>query len=372
MPSDSRYPQDRDRTDGDPSGRGWTADRDAAAEPPSRDTARRVRVVYRTARRGSGVGPTPELRPARTGDARRDQTAQRARQDDGPVVDRSNERAALAVCPTSLWLSSLRAAGRSPRTIQSYEAAVTMLREWRSQSAPDSGLETLTRLEAMAFVKHLQERYQPGGVALRVRSLRAGWSWMLQEELVESNVFTRMKISVPKEAKVTADDEQIDRMLDRAKRSGPNARRDVALLTLLVETGCRRGEIASLAYADVNLADGTVRFPVPKSMVRTVPLTDRAVVAMHRWARQRGVGSGSLWSVGDPYSLVRMVVQRHSKGTLTPHSMRRAFAVRYLSRGGSETSLMRIAGWSSLEMVRTYVRARADVIAADEFKRVMG
>jgi hypothetical protein len=30
-----------------------------------------------------------------------------------------------------------------------------------------------------------------------------------------------------------------------------------------------------------------------------------------------------------------------------------------------------LAGWSSLAMIRTYVQARADVIAADEFKRLM-
>ena len=86
-----------------------------------------------------------------------------------------------------------------------------------------------------------------------------------------------------------------------------------------METGCRKGEIAALTFADLNLADGTVRFPVSKSMVRTVPLTDRAVVALTHWGRQRGTGGGSLWSVGDPY-----------------------------------------------------VGARADVIASDEFRRIMG
>ncbi len=78
-----------------------------------------------------------------------------------------------------------------------------------------------------------------------------------------------------------------------------------------------------------------------------------------------------LWAVNDPYALVRQVVRRHSRGTLTPHSVRRYFACSWLSRGGSETSLMRIAGWSSLAMTRTYVQAQADVIAADEFKRLM-
>src|SRR5262245_29938555 len=51
----------------------------------------------------------------------------------------------------------------------------------------------------MSFVKHLGENFKPGGVAVRVRALRAGWSWMA-EELVESNVFARMKISVPEVA----------------------------------------------------------------------------------------------------------------------------------------------------------------------------
>ncbi len=81
--------------------------------------------------------------------------------------------------------------------------------------------------------------------------------------------------------------------------------------------------------------------------------------------------AGALWSVQDPYQLIRQVVRRHSKGTLTPHSLRRAFAVRWLGRGGSETGLMRVAGWSSLVMVQTYVRAQSDVLAADEMRKIM-
>ena len=31
---------------------------------------------------------------------------------------------------------------------------------------------------------------------------------------------------------------------------------------------------------------------------------------------------------------------------------------------------MRMAGWSSLAMIRTYVGAQTDVLAADEFRRI--
>jgi integrase len=262
-----------------------------------------------------------------------------------------------------MWLSALRAAGRSPSTLANYTHAVGKLAAWRG----DRDITTVSRFEAVRFVQHLTDEYAPGGVSNRVRSLRACFSWLLAEEIVESNPLARIKISVLEEAKTTADDEQIDRMLAHAKGN----RRDLALLTLLVDSGARKREIAAVTVADLDLTSGTVRFPVSKTVIRTVPLTDRAVVALGRWLRERGTGAGSLWSVQDPYQLVRQVVRRHSKGTLTPHSLRRAFAVRWLARGGSETGLMRVAGWSSLVMVQTYVRAQSDVLAADEMRRIM-
>lgn len=271
-----------------------------------------------------------------------------------------------------LWLSALRAGGRSPATLASYRHAVEKLRTWRKAVAGDNDLMTLTKFEALRFVQHLQDQYQPGGVSNRVRSLRAMYNWLLAEEMVESNPFARVKISVPQEAKTTATEEEIEAMLARAKGN----RRDVALLTLLVDSGCRKGEIAALKVTDLDLTSGTVRFPQSKTTIRTVPLTDRAVVTLGRWLRERGTGSGSLWAVQHPYSLVREVVSRHSKGTLTPHSLRRAFAVSWLTGrdgrgGGSETSLCRIAGWSSLKMIQVYVRAQSDQIAAEEFRLIM-
>ena len=57
--------------------------------------------------------------------------------------------------PTEIWLSTLRAQGRSPITIRSYERAIGQLRAWLDDPARD--LTTLTRLEAMSFAKHLGE-----------------------------------------------------------------------------------------------------------------------------------------------------------------------------------------------------------------------
>ena len=269
-----------------------------------------------------------------------------------------------SISADAVWLAALRAAGRSPHTLASYSYAVEGLKAWRG----DEDITTVQRLEALRYVQHLTDSFQPGGVALRVRSLRACYSWLIGEEMYEgNNPFSRITISVPAEAKLTASDDEIAAMLDRAKGN----RRDTALIVLLVDTGARKHEVAALTLSDVDLTSGTVRFPVSKTVIRTVPLTDRAVVALGRWLRERGTGAGSLWRVSDPYGLVGKVVKRHSRGALSPHALRRAFAVAWLDKGGSELGLQRICGWSSLEMVRRYTAASADRLASDEMRRLM-
>ena len=90
-----------------------------------------------------------------------------------------------AFCPTEIWLAALAAQGRSPKTIESYSAAVGKLRQWRQPPGGHESLDTLTRLEAMSFARHMTDTYTPGGAAVRLRALRAGWGWMVEEGLVE-------------------------------------------------------------------------------------------------------------------------------------------------------------------------------------------
>jgi hypothetical protein len=64
------------------------------------------------------------------------------------------------------------------------------------------------------------------------------------------------------------------------------------------------------------------------------------------------------------------VTQRHFGGTVSPHQFRRGFGINSLERGGSESGLMRIAGWSSTEMIRSSVAGQADRLAHDEMRKL--
>ena len=138
------------------------------------------------------------------------------------------------------WLCTLALNGRRPATLKSYENAVR-----RFQCLANRPLRDVSRNEALAFVAHLRERYKPGGVALYARTLRAFYSWCIIEGFVQTNPFARLRISIPREVKPTPTEEEIEAMLRRAVRH----RRDFAILALLVDTGCRKGEIAALEAA---------------------------------------------------------------------------------------------------------------------------
>jgi integrase len=269
------------------------------------------------------------------------------------------------------YMACLRASGRRQATLNQY---AFVIRQWLDFLGTTPVAEA-ARADAYAWLEKLQQEYKPGGNAARLRVMRALYAWLETEEIVERNPFRKLTIKVPEEIRETPDETSIDAMIERARNQSRNllVARDVALLTVLADTGARKTEIGNLQWADVDITSGTITIRVSKSRARVVPLSDRAVKALVRWMRRRGTRPGALWSTtgaGGGPALVRHLVETHSRHTLTPHALRRAFAVRWLAKGGSESGLMRICGWSSAEMIRVYTRAKADDLAAQEFHRL--
>ena len=162
----------------------------------------------------------------------------------------------------------------------------------------------------------------------------------------------------------------------------PTARRDRALILLLLDTGLRVSEIARLTIADVDLENReVVVLPLrhnSKSRPRAIPLSYRCSQAIwHYLARRKDVQMAH-----DPGRLPlfvdneeRNALNRHAIRKLLsrlgeragvpkthPHRFRHTFAIEYLRNDGDVFTLKRILGHSSLAMVERYLEiAKADV-----------
>jgi integrase len=316
-----------------------------------------TKVLRRRHLTSTGTGSTPSTPKAETMPRALDPTPRTSR-NPGEVHD-----------PDVLaYLACQRAAGRRDATIAQ---ARIVLRQWHEHLGATSTTDSVvdaSRADAYAYLEHLQGTgAKPGGIASRLRVLRAFYSWCMREEMTDHNPFAGITVKVPEEVRPTPDETAIDAMLASAKGN----RRDTAVLLVLIDTGARKSECANVEFGDIDLHSGTITFRVSKTRARTVPMSDRLIVAMTRWCRQRGTAKGNLWGPRATEALVRAVVERHSRRMYTAHSLRRSFAVRWLAKGGSESGLMRICGWSTSEMVRVYIRSQADRLAHDEYRRLV-
>jgi integrase/recombinase XerC len=195
----------------------------------------------------------------------------------------------------------MRAENRSERTIATYlfglRQAETFLRE-----RPDRGrcadereraalrpttLEAATRADLEAFMADVLARGRaPSTAATYYKVLRVLYAWLVEEQEIQVDPMARMKPPlVPAKPVPIVPADGLKRLFAACAGASFEARRDTALVMLLLDTGARREEMAGLTLADVDL-DLDVLLVLGKGRrERTLPLPSsrsRAVWTLSR------------------------------------------------------------------------------------------
>jgi integrase len=137
------------------------------------------------------------------------------------------------------------------------------------------------------------------------------------------------------------------------------------VITLAIETGMRRNELAALMWEEIDLKKQTAHLPRTKTDVpRTVPLSKAAVAALKKFGIKN---EGRVFSLqGESMSQAfERACEPHRANIvgLRFHDMRHEATSRFFEKGLNVMEVAAITGHKTLDMLKRYTHLRAEDIA---------
>ena len=162
---------------------------------------------------------------------------------------------------------------------------------------------------------------------------------------------------------------RLGRVLDEVEAEGKLSASAVAAIRLLMLTGCRRGEIVTLRWEDVDLEAGELRLRDAKTGARQVALSPAAVrvlsaiprVADTPWVIAGRKAGTRLANLNAPWLVVRA---RADLEDVRLHDLRHSFASRALALGESLSMIGKLLGHRKVQTTARYAHLAQDSVKA--------
>ena len=282
------------------------------------------------------------------------------------------------------WELHLRAERKSPMTVKSYGDGVRAYLTWcHTNDKPP----VIDRRQLREFVDGLLTNgAKPATAVSRHLAVRRFSSWLTEEGEQDTDPLLGLKspkLDTPVVEPLTDDD--LRAMLKACRGPDFRDKRDEAVIRLMFTTGARAGEIVAMDVGDLNLRSNPPTVIIRRGKGgkgRMIPLAVEVAAAIDRYLRARKThklkDDPALW-LGDRgkhfsydalHKTLGMRADMAGVPGFHPHRLRHTAAHRWLTKGGSESGLMAVAGWTRPDMLMRYTKPQASARAAEEAQRL--
>lgn len=269
------------------------------------------------------------------------------------------------------------------RTWGWYQQKLTAFFAWcRAQEEPVTTVEGITTSLVRRYLVSQQETINRYGQPLSsytvhgtTQAIKSFLKWCVEEDLLDEKVVR--KIAMPKvEQKVleTFSEEQIAAMFTACAqaREAWIARRDTAILAVLIDTGLRASELCGLTLDRVHFEgdDPYLKVFGKGRKQREVGLGRKSRQALHKYIHRGRQAPRSEAHVFvsfketplTPKGLDDVFARLERRAGIvgvrcSPHTARHTFAVNYLRQGGDVYKLSRLLGHTSVTITERYLAA---------------
>jgi integrase/recombinase XerD len=266
----------------------------------------------------------------------------------------------------ALWLED----GLARNTLESYRRDLNQFASWLEKqygkTLPQTG-----QPELLAYLSHLfTQRAKARTSSRALSSLRRFFRHMVRQGSIPSD--PTLNIDMPKLPRALPKglgEADVEVLLDAPDCSDSMGLRDRAMLETLYATGLRVSELVTLPLQGLSLDMGVVRVMGKGSKERLVPLGEEAVTWLEHYLSQarplllNGKRSNAVFVTQRGESMTRQafwyLIKRHAAraglvSTLSPHTLRHAFATHLLNHGADLRVVQMLLGHSDISTTQIY------------------
>ena len=261
------------------------------------------------------------------------------------------------------------------KTIKAYRIDLTQFFSYVQSAEPEK--ETIEQ-----YITYLHKKYKQKTIKRKIASIKAFYSYLEEEELVEQNPFRKIKVKF-KETIILPriiPREEIEQLLNYiyaslSSLSGiqyKHTLRDAAVIEVFFATGARVYEISNIRAENINLNSGLIRIMGKGGKERYIQISNTAVLDILRkyYATNepqiKKSGYFFINNRGTRYTeqSIRLMLKKYTlkagiQRKITPHMFRHSFATYLIEEGVDVSCVQQILGHSSIKTTQIYIHVAA-------------
>ncbi len=265
------------------------------------------------------------------------------------------------------WINWLRLSGRSETTIAAYRWEIARLQAWRADVEPLQPSDLLAYLADRRLLRGRKEEHLSMSALKRTVNALRSYYGFIGSTSAAALPLPRPKLRVQRTLKF----DQARALLAVCDTSTPKGKRDLALLTLMLDTGLRAAEVCRLRIDQIDVAAQTLHVVCKGGADEAGAFSVETANNLSAWLATRAAlacGPAVFISFnpenyGGPLTtsglrcLFRALGKRAGLPHLSPHDLRRTFATLTTLLGAPGRIVQKAGRWHDLKLVERYTQA---------------
>ena len=254
--------------------------------------------------------------------------------------------------------------GLSKNTVSSYKNDISSFFTWCDKEQLD--LLQIIDLNLNNYISNLFSiGLKSSSINRKISSIKHFYLFLLKKKVIKNSPAD--EITTPKQEKylpTSMSEDEVESLLGSPKSSIKIERRDKAMIEILYATGMRISELVNLKLTDIDFNRSVLKVFGKGSKERLVPYGEKAAEALRIYLEDRKKldskdvflsNRGTRITRGAFWQRIKIYIKRENlKSSISPHTLRHAFATHLLNRGADLRSVQILLGHSDLSTTQIY------------------